>query len=129
MSLTANQEAFAQGIAKGMSYADAYRSAYKTDRMTQDSIYVEASKLKDNPKVALRLKELRDMAAKPTIMTAQERKEWLTMIIKDPNIDIKSRLSASDQLNKMDGEYIQKVEAEVKTETTINIELVDDDEG
>lgn len=128
MSLTANQEAFAQGIAKGMSYADAYRSAYKTERMTQDSIYVEASKLKDNPKVALRLKELRDMAAKPTIMTAQERKEWLTRIIQDPDIDIKSRLSASDQLNKMDGEYVQKVQAEVQTETTINIELVDDDE-
>ena len=126
--LTANQEAFARGIAEGMTYTDAYRSAYKTQRMTDKSINEEASRLKDNPKISSRVKELRDIAAKPTIMTAQKRKEWLTEVINDPNVDINARLKASDQLNRMDGEYVQKVEAEVKREFTINIELVDDDE-
>ena len=110
MALTANQESFARGIAEGKSYTDAYRSAYKTDRMSPEAIYVESSRLKDNPKVALRIKELRDMSAKPTIMTAQKRKEWLTEVINNEEIDINARLKASDQLNKMDGEYVTKVE-------------------
>lgn len=110
MALTANQESFARGIAEGKSYTDAYRSAYKTDRMSPEAIYVESSRLKDNPKVALRIKELRDMSAMPTIMTAQKRKEWLTEVINNEEIDINARLKASDQLNKMDGEYVTKVE-------------------
>ena len=110
MALTANQECFARGIAEGKSYTEAYRSAYKTDRMSPEAINVEASRLKDNPKVALRVKELRDMSALPTIMTAQRRKEWLTEVINDPDIDINAKLKASDQLNRMEGEYITKVE-------------------
>ena len=124
--LTTNQELFARGIAEGKNYTEAYRSAYKTNKMTDKTINEEASRLKDNPKITARVKELRDMAAKPTIMTAQERKEWLTEVIKNPEIAIKDRLSASDQLNRMDGEYVQKIAAEVQAETTINIELVDE---
>lgn len=110
MSLTANQESFARGIAEGKTYTEAYRSAYKTDRMTPKTINEEASRLKDNPKITARVKELRDLAAKPTIMTAQQRKEWLTEVINNEEIDINARLKASDQLNRMDGEYVAKVE-------------------
>ena len=53
------------------------------------------------------------MAAKVTIMTAQQRKEWLTEVINNPEIDINARLKASDQLNRMDGEYTQKIEANI----------------
>lgn len=113
MSLTANQESFARGIAEGKSYTEAYRSAYKTDRMSPEAINVEASRLKDNPKISLRIKELRDMSAKPTIMTAQKRKEWLTEVISNPEIDINARLKASDQLNRMEGEYVTKVEGDL----------------
>ncbi len=111
--LTANQEAFARGIAEGMSYTDAYRSAYKTKRMTDKTINEEASRLKDNPKITARIKELRDLAAKPTIMTAQKRKEWLTGVINDDTVDINARLKASDQLNRMEGEYVTKVEGNI----------------
>lgn len=126
--LTAKQEVFAQKIAEGMNQADAYRSAYNTKRMSDNAIYREASLLLDNPKVTQRLREIRDINARPSIMSAQKRKEWLTEVINDPDVDINARLKASDQLNRMEGEYVQKVEAEVKTETTISIELVDDDE-
>jgi hypothetical protein len=30
-------------------------------------------------------------------------------------------------MNKMQGEYVQKVEADVKSEVTINVELVEDE--
>jgi hypothetical protein len=94
--------------------------------MTDKSIWEKASELAKNVKVAARVKELRDMAAKPTIMTAQQRKEWLTGVINNPEIDINAKLKASDQLNRMDGEYVQKVEANVTNDVTINIELVDE---
>jgi phage terminase small subunit len=124
--LTAKQEEFAKAIAEGMNQSDAYRSAYSTNRMTDKTIWENASRLMGDSKVLARVKELRDMAAKSTIMTAQRRKEWLTEIINDPDIDINARLKASDQLNRMDGEYIQKVEAAVTNAVSINIELVDD---
>ena len=126
--LTAKQEVFARKIAEGMTQADAYRSAYNTSRMKDKSIIEKASELASNVNITARIRELRDMAAKSTIMTAQQRKEWLTNVINDPDVDINARLKASDQLNRMDGEYVQKVEAEVKREFTINVELVDDEE-
>lgn len=108
--LTAKQELFVQKIAEGMNQADAYRSAYDTERMSDNAIYREASLLLDNPKVTQRLKEIRDMAAKPTIMTAQKRKEWLTQVIQSEDESTSDKLRAIDLMNKMDGEYVTKVE-------------------
>jgi phage terminase small subunit len=124
--LTAKQEDFAKRIAEGMNQSDAYRSAYNTSRMTDKSVWEKASELAKDVKVTARVKELRDMAAKSTIMTAQQRKEWLTEVINNPEVDINARLKASDQLNRMDGEYTQKIEANVVNDVTINIELSDD---
>ena len=124
--LTAKQEEFAKAIAGGMNYSEAYRSAYDTRRMSEKTVNEKASLLKDEGKIRARIKELRDMMAKPTIITAQKRKEWLTEVINDPNIDINAKLRASDQLNRMEGEYIQKVETELKNAVNICIELSDD---
>jgi len=127
--LTPKQEQFAKAIAlDGMSYSDAYRSAYDTSKMSDKTVNEKASLLKDSDKIRARIKELRDEVNTPKIMSAQKRKERLTEIIDNPEIDINAKLKAIDLLNKMDGEYVQKVQAEVQTETTINIELVDDDE-
>lgn len=126
--LTAKQELFVQNIIQGMSQADAYRSAYSCKNMSDNAVYVNASKLAADTKVALRLKELREQLATPAIMSAQKRLEWLTGVIQSEDESTGDKLKAVDIMNKMQGEYVQKVEAEVKTETTINIELVDDDE-
>ena len=125
--LTPKQEQFAQAIAlEEMNQADAYRSAYDTSKMGDDTIYVKASELANKDKIAVRIAELRQQAMTPKVMSAQKRREKLTDLAKheDPNVAMK----AIDLLNKMDGEYVQKIAAEVQTETTINIELVDDDE-
>ena len=61
MKLTGQQEKFAVGVASGKTQADAYREAYpKAKKWKDDAVYVEASRLLDNPKVSLRLKELRE---------------------------------------------------------------------
>ena len=124
--LTAKQEAFVQNIIQGMSQADAYRSAYSCKNMTDNSIYVNASKLVADAKVAQRLKELREQLAKPSIMSAQERLEWLTRLISNDKEGTTDKLKAIDIMNKMQGEYVQKVEATVDNNVTINVELVDE---
>ena len=125
--LTDKQESFAKAIAlDGMSYSDAYRSAYDTSKMSDKTVNEKASLLKDHDKIRARIKELRDEVDTPKIMSAQKRKEWLTEVINDNNMDINARLKASDQLNRMEGEYVQKVEAEVKNAVNISIELVDE---
>ena len=113
--LTANQEKFAKCIAlENMNQSDAYRAAYPNQKMSAKTIWEKASALAANGKVQARIKELREASDAPEIMSAQERKEWLTGVIKNEKLDIRARLQASDQLNKMQGEYVQKVEASVK---------------
>lgn len=126
--LTAKQEQFVHNVIQGMSQADAYRSAYPKQRMSDKTIWETASKLMSNPKVIARITELRNELAKPSIMSAQERLEWLTQLIQSDEESTGDKLKAADIMNKMTGEYVQKIQADVQTETTINIELVDDDE-
>ena len=124
--LTANQEVFAQKIIEGMSQADAYRSAYPKQKMSDKTIWEAASRLMANDKVVARITELRNELARPSIMSAQERLEWLTDRIADEDVDINAKLKAIDIMNRMQGEYVQKVEADVKSEFTIKIELSDE---
>ena len=125
--LTAKQEKFVQNIIEGMSQADAYRSAgYNCKKMSNNAIWHEASQLMDNPKVAQRVQELREQLEDKAIMTAKERLKWLTEVIQSEREKTDTKLKAVDIMNKMQGEYVQKVEADVKQEFTINVELVDE---
>ena len=123
--LTANQEQFAQNIIQGMSQADAYRAAYPNQRMSDKTVWETSSKLANNPKVITRLEELRNAFANPAIMSAQKRLEWLTGVINSGEESTGDKLRAIDIMNKMQGEYVQKVEAEVKNAVNISIELCD----
>lgn len=108
--LSPKQEQFAKAIAlDGMNYSDAYRSAYETKGMSDKTINEKASLLKDKDKVRARIKELTDEINTPKIMSAQKRKEWLSKVIEDPKTNIMARLKASDQLNRMEGEYTTNI--------------------
>ena len=124
--LTPKQEKFVQNIIDGMSQADAYRNSYDVSRMTDKTIHEKASRLMADGKVRARLQELRDQMMKPSIMSAQERLEWLTNLINNEEEGTNEKLKAIDIMNKMQGEYVQKIEAEVTNEVVINIELSDD---
>jgi phage terminase small subunit len=123
--LTAKQESFVQNIVEGMNQADAYRAAYPKQKMSDKTIHEAASRLMKNSKVVARLSEIRKELAKPSIMTAQQRLKWLTDLINGEG-DLNAKLKAIDIMNKMQGEYVQKVEANVVSEVTINVELVDE---
>jgi phage terminase small subunit len=124
--LTANQEAFAQNIIQGMSQADAYRAAYPKQNMSDKTLWEAASRLMRNDKVVARINELRQELVSPKIMSAQKRLEWLTEVIQNNEESTSDRLKAADLMNKMQGEYVQKVEAAVKNAVNISIELSDE---
>jgi phage terminase small subunit len=143
--LTAKQEQFVKNIIDGMSQTDAYRNSYDTKRMADKTIHEKASRLMADDKVRARLQELRDLLAKPTIMTAQERLELLTriakgeepekvaqyvngeMIVQDFPASLRTRKDAIDIMNKMTGEYTQKIDATVSYEDNLR-KLVGEDE-
>ena len=123
--LTPKQEKFVKSIVlEGMNYTDAYRSAYNTKGMSDKTVNEKASLLKDQDKIRARILELSKEIDSPKIMIVTKRAEKLSELAEseDPNVVIK----AIDLLNKMTGEYIQKVVADVNTDVNINIELVDD---
>lgn len=143
--LTAKQEKFVQGIIEGKSQADAYRAAYNTKNMTDKSIWVNASQLMSDTKVTQRLTELRNQMMKSSIMSAQERLQLLSRMAsgEEPErivqfvngerveyevpASLKSRREAIETMNKMTGEYVQKVEATVSYEDNLR-KLIAEDE-
>ncbi len=124
--LTDKQEKFCINVASGMTLCDAYKNSYDAENMKDDTIYPEASKLAADHKIATRIKMLRKEARKDTIMSAIKRKEWLTeMILNDPDANKTEKLKALDILNKMDGEYITKIEGNLDL-SEIRVEIRDE---
>ena len=71
--LTVKQEAFALAYFETANAAQAYRMAYDVEPNSRDSwLYVEASQLLDNPKVAQRLIELQEQAKTLSFYTRQK---------------------------------------------------------
>ena len=123
----ARYERFAQGIAEGLSQRKAYRKAFPNSKKWKDeTVDSKACNLAKDDKVMARLQELRDESSSKAVKSAQERKEWLSSIIENQADDMNTRLKACDMLNKMDGEYVTKVEADVNSDVTINVELIDE---
>lgn len=56
--LTAKQEAFVQGLAAGLSNAEAYRQAYDASSMKPATVHNEACKLALRPDITARLHEI-----------------------------------------------------------------------
>lgn len=67
--LTAKQEAYALALFQGVSSRQAYRSIYNAARWTDNSVDVQASRLANNPKIRLRVGELRSIAAAQALVT------------------------------------------------------------
>lgn len=138
--LNIKQEKFIQNIVKGMSQREAYKDAYKVN-YDEKAIDSKASTLFNSDKVQERYKELLKELEDNSIMSAKERMKWLTKVINgqithtsydsngnayDNEAYISDKLKSIDILNKMSGEYITKIDADVNSDVTINIELSDD---
>lgn len=121
--LTIKQEKFVQNIVKGMSQREAYKNSYNAKNMKDDTIDNKACNLFKQDKIRARYEELLKRIEDKTIMTAEERQIWLSKVVKgdikitreyDDEIKeyepyMSDRLKALDILNKMTGQYVEKV--------------------
>lgn len=131
--LTIKQEKFIQNIVNGMSQREAYKDAYNA-KYKDEVIDVRACELFKSSKVQVRYNELIKQLEDESIMSAKERMKWLTKIINGEILedipimtDIKedkvntikcptkldTKLKALDTLNKMDGQYVTKLEGNI----------------
>lgn len=58
--VTAQEEKFSHAFVETGNASEAYRQSYKSDKMSANAIGVDASRLLDRPRVALRIKQLRE---------------------------------------------------------------------
>lgn len=111
----ARHEKFVQCLIAGMSQRQAYREAFpKSKRWKDTTVDVKASELFG--KVLVRYKELQEEAQDAAIMTRKERMVVLSNIAQNAEKE-SDMIKAIDTLNKMEGDYTNKVElsGEVKT--------------
>ena len=131
--LTPKQEKFVQNLIKGMSQREAYKNSYDASKMKDKTIDDKASLLFKKDEIRARYEELIKKADDEAIMSAIERKKWLTDVIKGKTTErivveiskdkkgktkkveedvpskLKTRLIALDLLNKMDGQYTENL--------------------
>ena len=78
--LTANQEKFCQNLLSGMTQREAYIQAGYSQNQAIESIDCNASQLAADTKILHRITELRNMAATPAVLSAQEKRQILADI-------------------------------------------------
>lgn len=124
--LTPKQEKFVRNLIEGMSQREAYKNSYDASNMTDKTIDEESCRLFNDCKINARYRELQEEIAKASILTATERAILLSDIARSGQEKTENKIKAVDTLNKMSGEYVQKIDANVNQEVTISIELSDE---
>ena len=116
-TMTPKQHQFAREIVLGKSQADAYRAAYDTLRMNDNSIRREASRLMDNPNVATTVAELQQEAdaavVQEQIATREEVLQTLTGYMHSGEPRDSVRLRAAEMMGKHYGLFTERIEAVV----------------
>lgn len=119
--LNARQERFIQNIVSGMTQRQAYKEAYKVN-YDEDAIDNKASKLFNKDEVQARYKELMNELKDEAVMTAIEKRRLLRDIAYNKENSVSDIIKAIDTDNKMSGEYITKVEADIVGEIRVELE-------
>jgi phage terminase small subunit len=122
LKLTERQKRFAEYYAQcGNTVQSAISAGYSEKYANSD-----ACKILENPRVAEYIRQLTEKAQDSRIMTAKERQITLSDIAKETEYEPSDRIKAIDVLNKMTGEYLVKVEADVETDLNIHIDYGDE---
>jgi phage terminase small subunit len=122
--LTTRQESFAQAIVKGSNQADAYRLAYSADKMKDETIWSNASRLVIDKKVQARIKKLRQPSVNKASLTLDKHLNDLLILREKATNDEKwsSAIQAETVRGKAAGLHIEKVD--MKQDVDIVVELV-----
>lgn len=138
MDLSNVQRTFCEEyVNNGKNGTQAYLIAYKSCKK-EETASVNASRLLRNAKVQEYISELQGELKKKAIMTAEERMEWLTKIIKGEEKEttyyegeekkrepcLSDKMKALDLLNKMTGEYTENLNLNDNSKTTKILESI-----
>ncbi len=103
MSITAQQEQFAQGVAAGKSHAEAYRAAYpKALNWSAKTAANNAYKLTSNPKISDRIKQIRAELADRGMWSREQSVMALVKVVEAPD-KASDVVAAVKELNAMHG--------------------------
>ena len=117
--LTRKQEIFACAIADGADRSNAYRVAFDADKMTAPAIWTEASRLGRNPKVALRVDELKAEAEQVRQTMLVGREQAILAQLEKEALTAKTdsaRIRAIELLGKHLGLFTDRLETKDVTE-------------
>ncbi len=116
--MTERQKKFAEYYAQcGNAAQSAIQAGY-----SKKYANTNASKLLQNTTITEYIKQLTEAAQTARIMTARERQAILSDMAKDKQNELPDRIRAIDTLNKMTGEYTQKV----SIDGDVGVKIVDD---
>ena len=126
--LTAKQENFVELLAKGTSQSAAYKGSYDTQKMSDKTVWEEASRLRKHPKVSTRILELEEEKAARRRLQAVSREERVLNeleAIAFGDGPVAGKLKAMELLGKHIGFFTPKKEIEVeKTSKEILTEIL-----
>ena len=125
--MTPKQYQFAREVVLGKSQADAYRSAYNTARMNDNSIRREASRLMDNPNVATTVVKLQQEADRAVVQeriaSREEVLQTLTSYMHSGEPKDSVRLRAAEMMGKHYGLFTDRIEAVVPERSAEEIQI------
>ena len=116
--LTNKQEQFCRNVAiEGMNQVTAYMAAYGYQTITKTIQKNSSALATQNSKIVERIAELRERTlAKSTsglVADGIERREILSMILRDPNARDRDKISAIVELSKLENDYNQSIDTAV----------------
>ena len=100
--------------ARQQRFVDAYNgnateAARKAGYTGKDqTLYVTASELLRNPKVAAAIKSRRDAESSSLIASRQDRQKFWTDVMQDDMADMQARLKASELLGKSEADFVDR---------------------
>jgi phage terminase, small subunit len=124
--LTPKQELFVQGIISGLSQRQAYRKAYKAEKMSDEAVDVKASRIFKEAKIRLRYRELLKQFSNMSLWSREQafnEYEWLknkarASIERDGVRQANSNafLSALDGMNSMTWKDLKLTDDKIRQE-------------
>lgn len=118
--ITAKQEIFIRELLKGKSQRKAYRAAFPSSVNWKDStVDSKASTLFNSGKIQERYQLIKQELDNKAIMHRTDRMITLSKIAEREAEDTGCRIRAIDVLNKMDGDYIQRVEVSTPDDSSL----------
>jgi len=123
--LTEKQAAFAQHVADGLNHSAAYRQAYDTVEMAQNTVWREAHRLSRNEKVAARIAQLvavREEEERARAASRANRVIGMIEAIMDTGQTDSVRLRAAELLGKTVGLFVGAEESSSTSKTVAELE-------